>query len=249
MKSLQQEILSYVSSKTGVWSDSTISTVYSKLITVLSTGLQPDQLYKKLSSEGYSRYTIKMYFTLAQQYEADCYGTTRFQTWTQSNRLKFKNAYKKKVNSITDEQYASFLVKALEHSTDMYNLLILLGKAGLRKGEALGLTRDFIKDNQLEVRDGKGQKQRFIPFNSQWLLGDASVIVSATMPYWKFFKDHCEGFTPHDFRAYYATKIVNLPGMSIEDARDLLGHNDIKTTARYLRANKERRTKLIMENF
>lgn len=248
MKNLDQEILTYVSGKSGIWSDTTISTAYSKLTTVLSCGLQPDQLYKKLNTSGYSRYTIKMYFTLAQQYERDTKGTTLFQTWTKNNRLKFKNAYKKKDRAITDEQFQKYLDLS-RSNRDLYNFLILLGKAGLRKNEAIGLKTAFIHEGQLEVREGKGQKQRFIPFNKEWLQGQGSVIVPSKFSYWKFFKENCEGFTPHDFRAYYATKIVNMPGMSIEDARDLLGHNDIKTTARYLRVNRDRRTRLIMENF
>lgn len=247
MKNLEQELESYIDGKAGVWSPTTLLTASSKLRTIISGGFRPDSLYERLSEAGYSRYSIKTYFTLAKQFETETYKTSTFKTWIEGNRRHFKNCYKKKERSITTEQFDSFLAKA--PNDNIYNFLVLMGRGGLRKSEAFKTSWDKIKETRLEVESGKGGKQRFIPFLRTWLKDPETTgsVLPLNLNYWSFFKSI--GFTPHDFRAYYATKVVNIPGMSIEDARELLGHEDIKTTAKYLRADKDRQQKLVMENF
>jgi integrase len=123
-----------------------------------------------------------------------------------------------------------------------------MGKGGLRKSEALNANWSDLNDDNLEVKSGKGGKQRFVPFKTEWLLQThGTSIVTKDLPYWNFFRSVCTEFTPHDFRSYYANRVVNMPGMSIEDARVLLGHETIETTAKYLRADKDRQRKLILE--
>lgn len=246
MKNLNQELESYIDGKSGLWSPSTLFTAHSKLRTILSCGLRPDSLYKRLNERGYSRYTIKTYFTLAQQFESETKKTTIIKSWIEHNRRYFKNCYKKKERKMTDEQFKSFLEKAVDPY--LYNFLVLMGKGGLRKSEALAMTWDKIKDDRLEVESGKGGKQRFVPFSKRWLVNikGSGAVIPSNLYYWPFFR--LIGFTPHDFRSFYATKVVNIPGMSIEDARELLGHEDIKTTAKYLRADRDRQQKLVLEN-
>ena len=249
MKNLDQELLSYVETKRGSWSRSTIDTAYFKLRTIASAGLEPQVLIKTLRLKGLSPYSIKTYFILASQFEEATKKTSKIRQWMSANRLVFKNVYKKKERSMSDEQFEALLKKA--ETNDIYNFLILMGKAGLRKSEAFAVSFRDLKDDRIEVVSGKGGKQRFVPFSREWLKRSNDLlnqtILPKNLPYQKFF-DETE-FTPHDLRAYYATKVANIQGMSVEDARDLLGHEDIRTTAKYLRANKNRQQTLIMENF
>lgn len=247
MKNSDQEILNYVDSKRGSWSSSTIDTAFYKLRTITDSGLAPKTLYASLKSKGLSPYSIKTYFILASQFEEAVKKTSKIRQWMSANRLSFKNVYKKKERAISDEQFEGLLAKAEGISFDLYNFLVLMGKAGLRKAEAFKVKFSNVKNNSLEVESGKGGKQRFVPFNQEWLLPTTFDILPKNLSYQKFF-DETE-FTPHDLRAYYATKICNILGMSIEDSRVLLGHEDIRTTSKYLRADKDRQHRLIMENF
>ena len=249
MNNLNQVVYKYVNGKSTSWADSTIHTAYAKLCVVDSQGLEPERLYTALKTRGLSDYTIKSYFILAQCFEEETKKTSKIREWLQNHKLKFKNCYKKKLRSLTEEQFDAALKAAPLH---LYNFLVLMGKAGLRKSEAFNVSWSDIKDGMLEVRAGKGGKQRFVPFDRKWLRGDTGevgVVVVKNLQYAKFFSESLTGFTPHDCRVYYATKVVNIVGMSIEDARDLLGHSDIKTTAKYLRASKDKQHRLIMENF
>lgn len=250
MKNYSQELLTYLDSKHGNWARTTIDTAYAKLCTIARIGFKPEQLFSELSEKGYSRYTIKTYFILARQFEEEVKKTNHFENWLGRNKLAFKNCYKKKNKNLTEEQYLAVLDSASKTSPDMYNFLILMSKAGLRKSEALSITWAGIKNDTLEVSEGKGGKQRFVPFKAEWLKltsdNTGESIVSPSVRIQSFFKDFGQGFTPHDFRAYYATKTACLPGMSIEDVRDLLGHVDIRTTAKYLRADRDRQKRLIL---
>jgi len=243
MKNLNREILNYVANKRGAWSPSTIDTAYYKLCTIASIGLEPSSIWSTLNSEGYSRYTIKTYFILAAQFEKHVKKTTKIFDWMQSNRLNFQNVYKTKTKSMTVETYENLLSEAF--NVEVYNFLILTGKAGLRKSEALNAKWEDIKNGELEVSSGKGNKQRFIPVDKAWFR-DAKE-EGQILPFNFLYKG--DFYTPHDFRSFYADRVVNMPGMSIEDARDLLGHTDIRSTVKYLRINKERRARLIRENF
>lgn len=253
MKNCNLEILRYLEGKNGSWAPSTIHTAYSKLVTVSDCLDSPGALFEKLSKQNYSRYTIKTYFTLAAQFETAVKKTTHFKDWISSNRLHFKHAYKKKNKVIKEQEVERFLEIARNVNKDFFNFMVLISKAGLRKSEALVVKWLDINNDKLEVRSGKGGKQRFVPFDISWLVDSKNrdlddTIVPETLNVAVLIKRHCGSFTPHDFRAFYATKLVSL-GMQIQDVAELLGHSTIETTARYLRADKERQAKIVMEGF
>lgn len=250
MSNFKQELSNYICSKHKIWAETTSKSAFHKLMTIHENGgfKDPGAVFNSLSFKGYGPYSIKTYFILARQFETEVHRTARFKQWMAQNKKVFKNAYKRKNLALTENQFVSFLKEA--PSKDLANFLILMAKGGLRKMEALKAEWAHLKNGELEIPSGKGGKQRFVPFNKDWLLPTKSLtILPPSLVYWKFFKEKLSPFTPHDFRSYYATKVVNIPGMSIEDARQLLGHENIETTARYLRANKEKQSKLILENF
>jgi integrase len=249
MKNLSQAVDNYLKRKIGSWEETTIRTVRAKLLTAGEIGFDGAKLYHHLKSNNYSSYTIKVYFVLAREFERYVLKTSHLMSWMKENRLLFKHCYKKKIKSMSDDQYGYFLKLAEGHSDEMYNFVLLLGRAGLRLSEALGIKRSAIKDDIVNIESGKGQKQRFVPFKESWLKGNAEVVVPTNLNFRAFFNESFEGFTPHDFRSYYANKVGAIPTMSLENLRKLLGHNDIRSTAVYLRSDLTKAHKLIMENF
>lgn len=146
-------------------------------------------------------------------------------------------------------------------------------QAGLRVEE---ITRADVSDvtinersGQIRVRNGKGSKERVVPLNnsarralSAWNELRASTAAEAL-----FAGANCErvsvrtvqraieslgaqigvpDLTPHWLRYTFA-KRMERKGVALETIRDLLGHRDIETTKRYLRASAEERQSAVEE--
>lgn len=163
---------------------------------------------------------------------------------------------------ISEEKIVKYLfaVENLKHRT----ILLLAYSAGLRVSEVVSLkTTDIDSDRmQIFVRSGKGKKDRIVPLSKTilmllrgyyekykpiiWLFegqtkGEPYSVRSAQI----IFRDACSklllpsnvGF--HSLRHSYATHLLD-GGTDIKYIQSLLGHNDIKTTLRYLHVtNKE----------
>lgn len=232
MKNLNQEIFSYVDSKSGSWAQSTIHTAYAKLCTISELGFEPESLYKKLKTAGYSPYTIKTYFILAASYQKTKFNNQKIQTWMQSNRLYFKNSYKEKTKQITKSEYEKFLKES--KSDSFYNFLILTGRFGLRKTEVFNVKWEDFSHSGLWV-NGKGNKQRFIPLSISILknVKQQGFIIPSDLKYQDFIKP----FTAHDLRSYAITSWGKQNNLSIKEAQIVAGHESILTTSRYIRTD------------
>ena len=134
---------------------------------------------------------------------------------------------------------------------------LLLG-TGLRIGEALALDRKVFDEHQREISIvGKGRKKRTIFFTAQlytWVAlylrgrvdthpalfittGDeprrlARADVSKTFIRMRTTAGIDKKLTPHLLRHTYCTTLLN-NGVDIRFIKDLAGHQDIQTTARY----------------
>jgi len=156
-------------------------------------------------------------------------------------------------------------VTAFEHWAAVRNqaMVTVMLLAGLRVEEASMLDVTDITINErsglVRVRDGKGEKERIIPLNlmARRALGDWVNIRGNTTTSGLFVGKQTErvttrhierivsdlgsecripGLSPHWLRYHYAKKLEKM-GMTIEQIRDLLGHESIETTRRYLRAS------------
>lgn len=239
MKSLNLELSHYVTKKTehDGWSDTTATTAYSKLVTIIRTGLEPNRLFETFKAEGYGRYTIKNYLLLAQKYEEDTKGTHSIREWLKSNRLKFKNCYKDKTKRIAPDQWTSYLSKTI--TANERNFLILIGRAGLRKSEALAARWEDFDGGFLCISEGKGNKQRFVPLliNELEDRRDQGLIISSRLKISKFLnRIGALAFTPHDFRSFAITQWVSA-GLHTKEAALIAGHSNTKTTERYIRTD------------
>ena len=138
-------------------------------------------------------------------------------------------------------------------------VLGLLPRTGLRISELCGLKRkDIVKHENLLILSfhGKGDKHRFVPLGREgeqilrtWLKGKTFDLKDPVFPgrrgsisAWSaqqacrdIRRDYegLDGLTPHILRHTYATRAV-VAGVGLAQLKALLGHEDIKTTQRYL---------------
>jgi integrase/recombinase XerC len=136
-------------------------------------------------------------------------------------------------------------------------ILEVLYGCGLRVSECVGLDLGDLEADSVRVRRGKGAKDRVVPLGEKarraleaWLavrprLGprDAAVFVNArggrltTRSVARLVDDHARlaglpATHPHALRHSYATHLLG-SGADLPSIRELLGHESLKTTARY----------------
>jgi integrase/recombinase XerD len=150
-------------------------------------------------------------------------------------------------------------------------IIILMLATGLRRSEVTALnSQDYITRNgELIVMEGKGNKQRviYIQTNARqlirpWLdcrgkedgnlfypINNHNEIIIRKMNSQSIYdlikkrsiEAKIESCTPHDFRRTFVTRLLEA-GVDINTVRQLAGHSDIQTTARYdLRDKKEQK--------
>ena len=157
-------------------------------------------------------------------------------------------------------------------------MIVLMLATGLRRSEvvALGIDDYNTRNGELIVIVGKGNKQRvvFIQADSRQLIkpwincrgkGLGALfqpinnrnIINRQMTSQSLYDllkkrsieakiEHC---TPHDFRRTFVTRLLE-SGVDINTVRQLAGHSDIQTTARYdLRDEKEQKRAMKRTSF
>lgn len=248
MMNLRKEIEAYVRTKEHRWSSTSISSARCILYSVANNFFDVSLCYTSLSKKHLTKYSIKTYFLYAGRFESEVFGTHRFYDFIKSNNHIFRNCYKEKTRSIKAEDFKRFITIAKHNN--MHNFITLLGNGGLRWNEALKARWDDIRDDLLWVV-GKGDKQRKVPFYKSWLIpseGAGSLIVASNTSFRRRFNALFAPYTPHDFRAYYATQVANNPKLGIKNAAMLLGHSSINTTTRYVRADIERCKEVLLSS-
>lgn len=236
----------YLAGKEGLWADSTLKSARARLNTLLrlSRSLEPKVIFDKLTAEGSNLYSIKQALIIAAQFEIVALETDSIQRWLTRNSYVFRNCYKEKTKLLTTDEYTEMLHTA-EHNPGLYNMIVLMGEAGLRKSEALAATWKDLKDNCLKVI-GKGGKQRLVPISKSRLrriVGSSRICGTRNGCHYYLQKSP---HTFHDLRAFFATRLVNTPGINLRDAQLLLGHSSIVTTQKYLRSDFERIKKVLV---
>lgn len=127
--------------------------------------------------------------------------------------------------------------------------IVMLGAyGGLRVSEiaALRWVHVDVERHLIEVRSGKGGKDRFVPLAVQlavelaglrrradgFVIGTTGANVSQRVRghFMRLGIDH----RPHDLRATFATQAITMSGGNVALVQQMLGHTDPKTTMSYL---------------
>lgn len=135
--------------------------------------------------------------------------------------------------------------RAVRHcsSISIQVAIMLMARCGLRVSEVLSLSLDRIK-NGTALIVGKGNKERYV-FIPDYIINRIQAICKRGLIFakwddrgfrkaiWMAFRNVGEYVSPHQLRHTFATWAIN-NGMPINQLAMLLGHDDIRTTQRYL---------------
>jgi len=160
--------------------------------------------------------------------------------------MKYDKALKTLPKYIEKEVINEMLDAAKNHKMRNYIMLLTLWKTGIRSSELINLRKIDIKSDCIEIRLGKGKKDRIVP-----LADDLNNILS-------LFVDSMgkndflfsvkrrqvqnivhtyepEGFNvhPHTVRHSFAVYCLK-NGLNIRSLQKILGHGSLSTTAIYL---------------
>lgn len=159
----------------------------------------------------------------------------------------------------SEEIDALYTAVMLEAMSDRAAMIAVLAATGVRRVELMRLiVSDYdIATKRLHAR-GKGNKKREIPVAERWQKvienwvwlsqsGKSSMFTFETKnPRREIsyiverfcFRHKLKPFTPHDLRRTFGTHVEKVAGIAV--AQKLLGHNNIRTTALYVRVDEAR---------
>jgi len=160
------------------------------------------------------------------------------------------------------------LRRAVHHRKNAMHVAVieLMVNAGLRVSEVVDLALGDVelgpKSGKAKIRNGKGKKWRIVPLNADarralvaWLevrpsgpsqivfLGERGTLTTGGV-WWivsQYAKRAGVECSPHVLRHTFATRLVREFGVDLVTVADMLGHDNVNTTARYARSNENDR--------
>lgn len=152
---------------------------------------------------------------------------------------------------VTYEEYKQLLERYTTRTKTSFTtrmVIRLLFETGIRSSELLSIKKSDIVNNRIKIY-GKGKKERYI-YISEWLRNElvefSKSITNDEIFQFTYKNLHkkvtkilpSRRLTPHMFRRGYA-KHLDKMGISIYEISISMGHNDINTTASYIKKTSE----------
>ena len=196
------------------------------------------------------------------------------QNFIEISSVKTKKCGKKYFDILTDDEFEKILSCEIEQTNYFVNrnnlILMLLWTTGIRVDELINLRFEDIGKNELLIKSGKGNKQRIVFLQPK--LSRRLKALKTLHPDDLIFlgKSHCKlckqtvvqmikkrvhaaniekDITTHSFRRSFATRLLTVKGVDIETVRNLMGHEKIETTARYIHIDKDYIMKEVTRSF
>ena len=203
--------------------------------------------FSELRQKGYKTATIRSYYAALSPYFAYLHMPLKLKLKKEKHlpRYHTQDEFNRLIQAIADRQ--DNWAKNKER-----DILIVktLAFTGLRRSELLSLRCEDIKGNFVFVSRGKGGRDRVIPLIAS-LRAELSAYIDrnhlapgdrcfpigpnrlARMIREAAAKAGLKHITPHGLRHYFATMLV-ARGAQLRAVQELMGHEDISTTAIYL---------------
>ena len=222
-------------------------------VVFLGTGYQPSEYSARLflgelRERGLSQRSVAIYYYAIRPFLE-----------SQGIHIKVKFKRRRRLPPYHSVDQISAILAAVEGRRDNWRkvkvrdraALYTLAYTGMRRSELLSLTKRQIDFNTRTIRViGKGDHERIIPIAGYFydILYPycQSVTTSVLFPYSHtrlrmMINYYCrlagvDHLHPHSFRHFFATQLVN-SGVPLHVCQELLGHQDIATTAIYLDLN------------
>lgn len=152
--------------------------------------------------------------------------------------VSFDNA---RIRHLSDDEKVRLLASCKESKNkNLYNIVLIAMKTGMRKGEIQTLTPADIKNNTiyLKAENTKTSKGRIIPLNKELIeifgrLGSFDFSLNFREAFERAVaKAEIQDFRFHDLRHTFASDLV-IKGVDLYTVSKLLGHSTIEMTQRY----------------
>lgn len=160
--------------------------------------------------------------------------------------MKYKNVSKTLPKYIDKNAISEMLEHAKCHKMRNYIILLILWKTGIRASELINIKKIDIKKDCIEIRQGKGKKDRIVP-----LADDLSNILALYVDsigkndfLFSLKRRQIQNIVhtyqpddinvhPHTLRHSFAVYCLK-NGLNIRSLQKILGHGALNTTAVYL---------------
>jgi len=150
---------------------------------------------------------------------------------------------KKLVKGLTPEEFKK-LISVIPYKDKISKTAFLLGYgSGLRISEVVNLMPENIRENQIEVLEAKGGKDRVVPKPKGWkqYMKDILPLAKTERTLQRNFKKYAkkaglpEHYVFHSLRHGFGTRMVE-SGIPLNQVQLLMGHSSISVTSVYTKA-------------
>ena len=145
--------------------------------------------------------------------------------------------------SLRPEEFIEFIRHIPKHNKAFLTAFLLAYGSGMRISEVKNLQPQNVRDNDIFIEAGKGDKDRIVPKPKGWkeYMIKELPIKKSIRTLQRAFKKYAKlanldpKYTFHSLRHSFGTRLTE-SGVPINQVQLLMGHSDISTTGIYTKA-------------